>query len=275
MNASNNKIEFNINKDDLRGHEYTIKIIRLSESCYTAGVTGFTAIEHIDVSNGELLPKKVTSQADHKFLFIGDSITAAYGVEGSDPCSFDQFTESILDSYASILSEQYYNHVDYHVIAWSGKGVVRNYGDADSVSTTSPTMPVLYNLSISTDPSSYWKPSNYIPTEIFVLLGTNDYSTKPYPSDSDFTNGYIKFINQIFSDYPSAKKLYAMCAPLNNDNQCMNIENAAKMASTDRIKYVKVDSSVIDAGPAGCNGHPSVTTQQNMANFIFKAMIKE
>ncbi len=221
------------------------------------------------------MPKKVLSQNDHKFLFIGDSITAAYGVEGSDPCGFDQYTESVLGSYASILSEQYYNHADYHIVAWSGKGVVRNYGDVDSVSTTSPTMPVLYNLSISTDPSSYWKPSNYVPTEVFVMLGTNDYSTLPYPSDSDFIHGYIKLVNQVFGDYPSVKNVYAMCAPLNNDKQCVNIENATKTVNDNRLRYIEVDSSVIDDGPAGCNGHPSVTTQQNMAKFIFKAMIRE
>jgi len=249
--------------------------LRLSESSFTSGVTGFTAIERIDISNAELLPKKAVPSKDHRFLFIGDSITAAYGVEGSDSCSFNEYTENILDSYASILSEQYYSHADYHVIAWSGKGVVRNYGDVDSVSTTSPTMPVLYNLSISTDSSSYWEPNNYIPTEIFILLGTNDYSTEPYPSDESFINGYTTFINQIISDYPSIKRLYTMCAPLHNNNQCSNIENAAELANNNRVTYIKIDDSVIDAGPAGCDGHPSVTSQQNMAKFIFNSMIKE
>jgi hypothetical protein len=273
VNASNNKIEFTIDTDNLKVQEYTIKLIRLSETSFTAGVSGFTAIERIDVSNGELLPKKLTSKNDHKFLFIGDSITAAYGVYGADPCGFDQYTESVLASYASIISEEYFNHAEYHVIAWSGKGVVRNYGDVDSVSTTSPTMPIMYNLSIATDPTSYWKPTNYLPTEIFILLGTNDYSTTPYPSDEDFTNGYIAFMNQIFRDYPSIKRLYAMCAPLQNNNQCSNIENAVKTVTNDRVTYIDIVDSVIAAGPAGCDGHPSVTTQQNMAKFIFNSMV--
>lgn len=80
------------------------------------------------------------------FEFIGDSITCGYGIEGtSRTCPFTAETENNMKTYASLVSRSL--GAFYHVEAWSGKGVVRNYG---SPNTTSPdTMPVLMQRTIA------------------------------------------------------------------------------------------------------------------------------
>ena len=107
------------------------------------------------------------------------------GVEGVYPCTFSASTENILYSYATLVAAAV--DAELHTIAWSGKGVVRNYGD---LNPTSPDpMPIYYNrtLGISKEQSMVWNPAQYIPDIVIVTLGSNDYSTTPHPSDEDFT----------------------------------------------------------------------------------------
>lgn len=195
-----------------------------------------------------------------QLLFIGDSITAAYGVEGAMPCTFSPDTENILDSYATLVADDL--GAEVHIVAWSGKGVVRNYGDEQT--TSSNPMPVYYNRTLGNydDSKLVWKPSNYDPDVVMVMLGANDYSTTPYPSDEDFINGLVNLLNQIHADYPAAK-VGAMCSASPDGNQCVNIEAAAGMTSS---TYAKIDDSVYVS--YGCDYHPSIDTQRNIADAV-------
>ena len=74
-------------------------------------------------------------------------------------------------------------------IQWSGKGVVRNYGDVNR-SSTDP-MPTYYNRTLGTQPLPYWDPKQFQHDLVIVALGANDYSTEPHPLDEDFLAGYF------------------------------------------------------------------------------------
>ena len=94
-------------------------------------------------------------------IVYGDSITVGYGVDGEYPCTFSPDTENVLHSYASITSNRVKSEL--HVIAWSGRGVVRNY--ADKLRTIDPTVPELYNRTLANMEASgelnYWNPTEY------------------------------------------------------------------------------------------------------------------
>ena len=73
-------------------------------------------------------------------------------------------------------------------------------------------MPIYYNRTIATDAQSFWDPRKYTPDLVYVMLGSNDYSTNPTPSDEQFINGLISFLDQIHLDYPDAI-IVAACSP--------------------------------------------------------------
>jgi lysophospholipase L1-like esterase len=208
---------------------------------------------------GQQLRSCSSTPPAHNILFIGDSITAAYGVDGIAPCSFTAFTETSLHSYATYVATAV--NAEAHLIAWSGIGVVRNYGDSSQLSAA--PMPVYYNRTIATEPTSFWSPGQWKPDLVYVQLGTNDYSTYPQPTDEQFRQGYAVFLAQIRFDYPDAKLLIA-CAPMKNVNQC---ENILAVSKTNNVQYVDIPSSTMD-GAVGCSGHPNAQGQMNLANYI-------
>ena len=97
-------------------------------------------------------------------------------MDGLDPCDFSPETENIFHSYAMLTAVNVSSDLD--VIAWSGRGVVRNYGDMGI--PTEPTVPDLYNRTIANlgaNKFNYWESNKYQAEVILINLGTNDYST--------------------------------------------------------------------------------------------------
>jgi lysophospholipase L1-like esterase len=238
---------------------HELSFMRRTEANYSTA-NGILAFKSLLLTGGQLLPvSDGVSDQQTRLLFIGDSLSAAYGVDGVYPCSFTPNTENVLDGYVTLVSSRL--NASYHVIAWSGKGVVRNYGDPNQVSAD--PLPAYYNRTIATDPSTYWDPSNYSPSVVYVMLGNNDYSTQPSPSDEQFITGLTQFLLQIHMDYPSAH-VAAACAPHHNGNQCANIQAAAESTGS---SYLFIPDDVF-VGGYGCDDHPSAQTQVNIADFV-------
>lgn len=268
VSANNNMINLSF-PADISDSLVELNIIKLTESSYSDS-QGEMAVVAYDLShNAKVVTQNNLSSScrnpnNLRILTIGDSITAAYGVDGVNPCTYSASTQNFLHSYAFLVAESL--GADLHTVAWSGKGVVRNYGDPNPTSTD--PMPAFYNrtfapISIADDSKNYWDPNAYTPDVVLVMLGSNDYSTTPVPSDEDFVNGLISFLNLITSDYPTAA-VAAMCAPRNHGNQCINIQTAADATGS---TYVGMNSSLY-VEPDGCDSHPSIATQQNIAEVV-------
>jgi hypothetical protein len=89
----------------------------------------FSCLRH---DGGDLLPAKEFSSIcakKNQLIVFGDSYTAAYGVDQLSPCSYSAATQDVTHGYAVLMADEL--EADIHVIAWSGKGAVRNYGDAN------------------------------------------------------------------------------------------------------------------------------------------------
>lgn len=262
--------------DTVVGEAYEIRFVKVTEAS-NGDAKGNMKVGTVTLNGLEftskLSPRKHHNcPTRHKLLVIGDSISAAYGVDGASPCSFTAATENVDHSYATIVARQV--QADLQVVAWSGRGVVRNYGDANPVSET--PMPDYYNRTIATVPVSsseedpnYWSPAKYPADIVLVMLGTNDYSTEPHPSDAQFVSGLVTFLRRIIADYPDAKgHIAAMCAPMQTGPQCANIQKGAQLAG---VNYVFIDPATQNGG-YGCDGHPNAATQQNIADIVAPAV---
>ena len=255
------------------GEAYEVSLTKITEvSCVDAN--GIMELGDLSVDGSSVLTKedfkkvaKSTCTGDLSMLVFGDSVSVAYGVDGTYPCTYSAKTQNVLDGYAALVAQEIGAHL--HVVGWSGKGVVRNYGDSSQTSVN--PLPTLYNrtlgsLSASGDETNtnYWTPTLYQPDVVLVLLGSNDYSTQPNPTDEQFITGLVNFLNALKSEYPTAK-IAAMCSPSAHGPQCANIETSTQTAGG--VGYLFLDPSLYNGG-YGCDMHPNTVSQQNMANVV-------
>jgi len=249
------------------GETYEFSLVKITEAGYSTA-QGLMELGKLEVAGANIIvsakPQSLCPK-QFKFLVFGDSVTVAYGVDGSAPCSFSTATQDVRHGYAFLVAKEL--KADIHIVGWSGKGVVRNYGDSQQMS--SDPLPAFYNRTIAINAApdvntNYWDPKQYVPDLSIVMLGSNDYSTQPNPTDEQFTTGLINLISHIQQDYPTSKVL-VMCSPSARvPNQCANIESSSV---TTKSNFIEIPSSMYDGG-YGCDSHPNQISQQNIADYI-------
>ena len=103
----------------------------------TEGEYGKTTVKEFVLNAGGKLTATPKTRTRH-IEFIGDSFTCGYGTEGkSKKERFKLETENCKLSYSTIIP-RYFN-ADYTLVAHSGYGAVRNYGDKKRVSDVTMT----------------------------------------------------------------------------------------------------------------------------------------
>ena len=164
----------------------------------TEGFNGLTTI-HSFTTNGKLVTDNTPRPTRH-IEFIGDSLTAGYGTDsasGDEPYTAE--TQNCDLAYGCYVAR--YFGADYNLVAHSGQGMVRNYGDKNS--TSEYTMVDRYDLTFDeADKTKKWTfGSTYTPDLVVIFLGTNDFSTKPWPSYKQFAEGYERMIAKVRGAY--------------------------------------------------------------------------
>jgi len=195
-----------------------------------------------------------------KLEFIGDSITCGYGDEGVFPCSFTPQTENNLFSYSSQVSKHF--SAEVYVECWSGKGLVRNYGDKN-ITSVDP-LPSYYNKTLaSTDNSPVWTFS-WKPDGVIINLGTNDYSTQPAPPADLFLSSYKTFITLIRNRYGNNIQLFLVCGPMIGNPCCQYVQQVV-LDNQPNVHYVDLQG-ILQQSDLGCDYHPNVSGHTKMAD---------
>jgi lysophospholipase L1-like esterase len=206
---------------------------------------------------------------------VGDSITCGYGVLGDGPnCPFSPDTEAETHAYGALAASEV--GAAHTAIAYSGRGVVRNYaGEASDL------MPALWTRTIADDPESAWDFSLPEPTVVVVNLGTNDFSIgDPGPT---FVDGYDAFLQDIRARYPDTW-IFVATSPMLSDSSPegemrrtrhrMYLDAViAGAASRDDARVSLLEFAEQDpADGFGCNYHPNETTNATMATVLVDAI---
>jgi lysophospholipase L1-like esterase len=248
-------------KSGLSSGPHVIELYRRTEANQgDAQFRGFT----FDAS-GMLLPP--TLAPPRRIEVIGDSITCGYGDEGADQsCKFTPQTENHYMTYAAIAARNV--GAELSTIAWSGKGVVCNYGD-DAQSCTDP-FPPYYDRALPSHADSSWDFGMFQPQVVIINLGTNDFSTDQDPSESEFTDAYRDFLLHIRSKNPDALIL-CTCGPLLSgtelDKVRAYIDSAITATGDDAIASFDIPPQDFADG-LGCDYHPNLKTHQKMADLV-------
>jgi lysophospholipase L1-like esterase len=242
---------------------HQVEIYRRTEAFFNA-----TQFLGFDFGDGELLPPQLPTR---RIEVIGDSITCGYGNEGTiATCPFTADTENHYASYGAVAARML--DAELVSVAWSGKGVVYNYGE-DAVDP----LPALYGRTLPTQAASSWDFS-IVPDAVVINLGTNDFSTDGDPTTEQFASAYADLLGRIRDNYPSAFILCTVGPMLAGTD--LELARTAIQAGIDAFQAAGGDNvrawqmNIPNDSP-GCDYHPSLATHQAMADALAVELAQE
>jgi hypothetical protein len=149
-------------------------------------------------------------------------------------------------------------------VAWSGRGVVRNYADEPG-----EPMPVLYERTLPARAESRWDFSQWRADAVVVNLGTNDFSLGRSPPREDFVSAYATLLRRIGAVYPGAP-VFCMIGPMLVGEQLESARAYVDEALA-RLRHEGARPQLVEVTPQtaadgyGCDWHPSAKTHRRMA----------
>lgn len=213
---------------------------------------------------------KAPRSPNRRLEFIGDSLSAGYGNEGPGVNCDDlkKYQNNDL-AFPALVARAL--KADYHVIAVSGRGIVRNYGDAKPFSRD--PLPYYYERTLKKRPDLPWDFSKFIPDAVVIFLGNNDLSTDPKPAKEDFQKAYLMFLKSLREKYPNAFFLclsrpeYPAFSPW--------VEEIVREAQEEHGG--EIGHLVLDAfrdGDWGCDYHPRAAEHARIAERVRAALAR-
>ena len=202
--------------------------------------------------------------------FVGDSVTAGFGILGRDEtCPFSPDTEDFSLSFAALTAAAL--GAEPVAVAWSGRGVCRNYADEPG-----EHMPVLYERTLPARPESRWDFARWVPDVVVVNLGTNDFSLGFSPG-SRFPEAYAGLVRRIHGAYTRAH-IVCCVGPMLTDAAlaearagATRVVEDARAAGLRRIDLLEFPPQSAANG-FGCDGHPSARTHRLLAAQLIAAI---
>ena len=246
---------------------HTVRLTKRTETFY--GTPRFLGFE-LDQGRGLL---DLPDAPQRRIEFIGDSITAGYGVEGQSPtCIFSTETENAALTYAAQTAAQL--NASYAVVAVSGLGVVRNYNAENNLS--SGTMLTYYGRTVANDEAEDWDFGEWVPQAVVINVGTNDYSTSPHPESEVFLLGYTNLIFEVRERNPDAH-IFAVSGPLMAGPAADNIRDVVTQMNEalrdERVHLVAIENTLESSGvDFGCDWHPNASGQRKIAAQLAPAI---
>ena len=223
-----------------------------------------------------------TEPRERQIEVIGDSISVGYGIDGMNPCVNSAEVENVRKTYGVLAAEAL--DADYSIVAWSGRGLTRNYVDPSLDNT--PVMPELYTRYGANDPAnSYTFPKEWSPNAVVINLGTNDWGYLNIRDPMDpavFTEAMVEFVQTIQGHYPNATFFFVTSPMLNDDYPTVEdaqhsrhaeaLENVISKIGDGNMHLLDWPAQGLDVG---CDYHPNAATHAAQAEVLARAIAAE
>ena len=227
----------------------------------TEGEQGRTTLRGIETDGPLLAP---TAAPGRHIEFIGDSHTCGYGTEGKSVKEpFTPQTENCNLAWGCIIARCF--GADYTLIAHSGQGIVRNWGDEKEVSDCTMRERMLRTFDMDAAPR--WDFSGYKPDIVVVKLGSNDFSTGIVPSEKAFNAAYAQLLRQLREAYGPVPVLCV--APSDNTTILGYLETFQREQQDPALHITAMLPGITDwEGDMGANYHPNHRGHRKMAMSV-------
>jgi hypothetical protein len=240
---------------------HEIKMVKRNE--FNIGYVKFLGF---DFDDGQLswAPKHY----ERRIEVIGDSITCGFGNEGVDEST--QYVPSLDNgylSYGAITGRSL--EAETMVIGCSGFGVMQSYDG-----NISQTVPSRYSMVVP-ERDIKWDFTSWIPQVVVINLGTNDFSFGSIPDIDKFNEAYIKFIEEIHSNYRNSKIICTVGPLMDGEalkviKKCINnvILGHFYNKELDFVSFLEFEPQNKEQNGCGVSGHPSIKTHEIMAKTL-------
>ncbi len=240
------------------------------------GTQSLLAVRRI-VTDGKVEP---LAEKGLKIEFIGDSITAGYGVEGrSGEEDFSTATENAGKSYAGLAAA--WLDADAMLSAFSGHGIVSGFTGDPEQRNESELVPPYYEAVGRNGfrlPSGRiieeipWDFSAWQPDKVLVNLGTNDLSWVGDHADrkDEYRQRFKEFLYTVRKNNPGAMILciLGIMGTGLNDYMVKAVNEYRAEAGDNRIHSMTLQEQDMARDGCGSNYHPSAQTQRRLAEKV-------
>lgn len=239
------------------GRKHTLRLQKCTEGEY-----GCTTVKELVVDSKATL--SAVKPSGRFIEVIGDSYTCGFGTESNDRDDpFKLETENCDMAYGCIVAR--YFGADYALVAHSGQGMVRHWGDSVQVSANS--MPERWTRVFDAHGTEAYDYKAYTPQLVMINLGTNDFSPTAIPTSDQYVSAYVKLIQDIKSRYgadtpvlcvtPHSASTYLKAALAELSKEALKMNRVYMANPMDRV--------VNDATELGACWHPSHKGQVKIA----------
>lgn len=245
--------------DGLGDGPHTLLLTKRTSSSFGIGRFAGLVLE----SGAKLLPPP--ARPKHRIEVVGDSFSVGYGDEGQATCQDLRPYENSYLSYSAVAARAL--DAEVHITAVSGTGMVRNWAAPEQ---TSPNpMPSYFDRTVHNDEASKWDFASWTPEAVVINLGNNDYSTKPQPDHELYVGRYLEFIARLRSYYGNVP---VFC--MGRELYMPHIADMVKRANEagDKNVFLVTYSHDGEKDGYGCALHPSVKSQQKIADALLNGM---
>lgn len=257
--------------------KHKIRVLKISEPEWSSlmPTPNWMTFYGITLDGGKVLPM-TEARRKRRLEFLGDSTMTGY-------CNLCTNTEEQLEgkrqgtfakSWPHLICEQL--DAECHTMAYSGYGIARNCCDKQDVRIAH-----LWPRSVSTDASSHWDFSSWVPHAVVINLGTNDNLWRPMWQDNypAYMEQYLELVLSTSNTYGLDTDIFLGCGPLSHSEVlCPYVKQVIERARELSIKAHYFDQMGYINGTYGppCCWHPSVANSEAMAKdggaFIAKTM---
>jgi len=201
--------------------------------------------------------------------FIGDSWSVGWGdTAPGRACTLEDVhnTTDTQQAFGSLVARRF--KADYHINAFSGFGMVRNYGG----SRPGENLPSLYSRLIPSAPTPVeTKADDWHPQIIVINLGTNDFSTPVQPGEAwrddkalraAYRARYVDFAQRLIANKPGVRLIL-----MGSDAFIADVDQVAAAlgkAAPGRVSTIHMTGLDLN----GCDAHPSRKDHQHLADLV-------
>jgi lysophospholipase L1-like esterase len=248
--------------DSLGAGEHKLQLVRRTEASF--GPTTFLGLSLPD--GVELLA--APAPLARKIEVIGDSWVCGYGNESPTVhCDNQGPYENANRSFAMVAAREL--KAEAHLVCYSGRGVVRNYGDLKRHSDE--PFPLLLDRLLCGEPQSHWDYSTWTPDVVVIHLGTNDFSTMTHPDAQDFQDSSVALLVHLRSLYPQASLFWFSATGWPDYYPSVEKAVTARNDAGDAKVYC-VGYPPVPQDQMGCDFHPNVKVHQKLATLLARAI---